>query len=123
MPRGAKKDVPVTKLLWENGFFLDKDSFLGWRSDSTPHLFLKREDIGAQRNRIYERDAGWCKLQISPQCQNHRGASIPKDEFELDHIKGGLVERCDCEDNLHVACRACHRAKHVQVRWSPGSSE
>jgi hypothetical protein len=123
MPRGAKKDVPVTKLLWENGLFLDKDSFLGWRSDSTPHLFLKREDIALQRERVYQNDAGWCQLSLSPECHNNRGFSIPRDEFELDHIKGGLVERCDCEHNLQVACAPCHRMKHVRVKWGPSKQQ
>ena len=107
-----KKDLQRTA----EAKFKDKRSY--WSREG--HLYVRGEDVGPVRDWIYERDAGWCKLQLSRDCRNYRGSSIPKDEFELHHIVGGLgLKRCWCEHNLQVACRACHRAAHVAPRWTP----
>jgi hypothetical protein len=114
MPRGAKRDLAVTLMLFENGFFLDKRSFVSMDA----HLYLEGEDLTRQRERIYSRDAGWCKLENSPECHNKRGSSMGREEFDLDHRQGGLTERCDCDHNLQVACKPCHRLKHVRPRFT-----
>jgi hypothetical protein len=108
MPRGAKKDVPVTKLLFANGLFLDKRSFLGWR-ESVPHMFLKGADVADQRRRVWGRSKEKC-------------ASCKKLiwTFEMDHIQGGLSGRCDCLHNLQALCHECHAKKHISVQWSHG---
>ena len=109
MPRGHKKDVHVTKLLFRNGLLLDRRSFLSLprEEDGTVHLMLKGDDIVCQRQRVWHRSKQRCAL-----CKG----AITFD-FEMDHIQGGTSGRCDCLHNLRALCRDCHRLKHVRTRF------
>jgi 5-methylcytosine-specific restriction endonuclease McrA len=107
MPRGFKRDQPITKMLRENGLLLDRRSFVAYDSNMTPHLLLKGQDIVFQRAKVWlrsRRKCGLCKL------------ALDYDSLEMDHKKGGSFGRCDCLENLQILCRDCHRAKHVQVK-------
>ncbi len=116
MPRGFKRDERATMRLFENGLFQDERSALVYDTHHVPHLILRGVDMIEQRERIYQRDAGWCKIN-GPRCLNKRGASQAREECELHHKKGGLTGRCDCDHNLEIACRKCHRTQHVQTRF------
>lgn len=118
MPRGARKDKAATKCLRANGLFLDGHSFIGMPDiNGGVHLYLKGDDVKMQRERVWaksKRKCGLCKTEIV----------YPEGDFEtgweMDHIKGGLSERCDCLHNLQAVHHKCHREKHVQTRFTPG---
>jgi hypothetical protein len=105
VPRGAKKDITVSKLLYENGLLLDKRSFISLGAE--PHLYLKGRDVEKQWDRLWESTVG--------SCANCR--LIIYGNWVMDHKQGGLVGRCDCLHNLQVLCPPCHRAKHVRPRF------
>lgn len=107
--RGAKKDIAVTKLLWKNGFFLDKRSFV---SLGEPHLYLKGRDIGQQRDKL----APFGRTLICGLCRR----PIPEyHDWHMDHKEGGTSGRCDCLHNLQPVHAECHYKKHVHVQWTP----
>jgi hypothetical protein len=106
MPRGAKKDITVTRLLFENGLLLDKRSFVSWGAE--PHLYLKGEDVGRQRERLW--------LSGNSECEICRKPIHFNQIWQMDHKQGGLVGRCDCRHNLRITHAECHRARHVQVQ-------
>ena len=112
MPKGAHKDVPVTKLLFANGLFLDKRSFLGWR-ESVPHLYLKGEDMSRQRQRVQERDEEWCG-----KCTRH----VNDEDAEIHHViskgRGGSDDLSNLEWRCGRFVSDCHTAEHVQVQWT-----
>jgi hypothetical protein len=112
---GAKKDVAITRLLRDNGLFLDKRSFVGHGLDMIPHLFLKGNDIGPQRDRVWLRSGQKCKS-----CKARLGwvADDSYSDWEMDHVQGGNVGRCDCLHNLQSLCVNCHRNKHVKPQWT-----
>lgn len=106
MPRGAREDVGVTKLLFANGLLLDRDSFVSLNANE-PHLFLYGDDITCQRQRVWHRGkhkCASCGMAVGPFSQ----------DWEMDHIQGGLVGRCDCLHNLQILCRPCHKKKTRQ---------
>lgn len=116
MPRGAKKDTTVTKALVANGIFWDKRSFISLGTE--PHLYLKGDDIKLMRQRVWAR--------AKRKCANCKREIIYQDfdaDWEMDHKQGGTVGRCDCLHNLQVLCRPCHRAKHVQVKFTQRKEE
>lgn len=112
MPRGAKKDEPVTKLLYRNGILLDRGSFVSLNGNE-PHLFLKGEDVVRQRNEVGRRCKGKCArcktgLRIS---DGWVGVGYI---FEMDHKQGGNSGRCDCLHNLQALCHDCHVKKTAE---------
>jgi hypothetical protein len=112
VPRGAKKDITVSKLLYENGLFLDKRSFISLGAE--PHLYLKGPDMQAQHDRVMKRDKHRCQICERSYWSDFGGS------LEVDHIipkgRGGS----DDIGNLQAACISCHRtgpnAKHVRPR-------
>lgn len=113
--RGARKDVSVTKVLVANGIFWDKRSFVSLpRLDGSIHVYLKGDDIKLARQRVWQRSKQKCAICKRPISFDQSDA-----DWEMDHIKGGNVERCDCLENLQAVHRECHRNKHVQVKFTP----
>jgi HNH endonuclease len=104
MPRGARKDTAVTKLLLDNGLLLDKRSFVSLDGNK-PHLFLRGADVGTQRERIWQRSKGKCSNCLRVVIFGFF------DDWEMDHIQGGLSGRCDCLHNVQALCRDCHAKK------------
>ena len=112
MPRGAKKDLAVTKVLRANGLFWDKRSFVSLGVE--PHLYLKGDDVVCQRQRVWlkwkgNKPAPLCVLKLEG-CDFYAS--------ELDHKQGGTVGRCDCAHNLQPVCVNCHRLKHVHPKFT-----
>lgn len=103
MPRGAKRALADTR----ERHFINKRSFVS--TDGHEYLYGKDK---AKRYREFVESS-------SPYCANC--GRISYDNGEMDHIQGGLVGRCDCLHNLQWLCKSCHRAKHVQVKWSKAS--
>jgi hypothetical protein len=107
MPRGARRDLAVTKLLRDNGMLSDSRSFVSHPdSEAKVHLYLKGLDLSFQRDRVFVRDKGRCRLRL-------KGCTGIAEE--LDHVKGGTCGRCDCKNNLRAACGNCHRKRHVHL--------
>ena len=102
----GKKDERLSKMLYENGLFLDKRSRVVYDPEMNPHVKLSGQDVVEQRNRL------WAKWK--ERCANC-GVFLQL-TWEMDHVRGGLVGRCDCLHNLQPLCVVCHRAKHVQVQ-------
>ena len=100
MPRGARKDVGVTKLLFRNGLLLDRRSFVSLNGNE-PHLFLKGLDVSLRRDRVFKQSKGKCAG-----CKDEL-----EYEWEMDHKQGGNVGRCDCLHNLQALCPDCHQKK------------
>jgi len=110
MSRGFKRDDRVSKMLYQNGLFLDRRSFVGYDPEMKPHLLLKGMDIVSQRNRMWEKS--------KRRCSKCKRVFETDADFEMHHKKAGLVGRCDCGHNLEPLCGDCHRAHHVQTKWS-----
>lgn len=110
MPRGAKTDIAVTKMMHDNRIFADSRSFVSLDA----HLFLYGQDKEYQRSRVFADSRGLCVA-----C----GREITWETFEWDHVQGGLVGRCDCLHNAAAKCRECHRNKHVQVQLGKGERQ
>jgi hypothetical protein len=108
MPRGFKKDSPLTKMLRANGLLLDRRSFVGYDAEMIPHLLLKGDDVIVQRQRVWRKSRGKCGI-----CKT----KLVYEDFEMDHKRGGSFGRCDCLHNLQAAHRSpCHQSKHVQLK-------
>jgi hypothetical protein len=112
MPRGAKKDIAISRLLVKNGLLLDKRSFVSLGPE--PHLFLRGYDIVYQRQRVWSHSKDKCAS-----CKR----LLSEVEWEMDHIQGGMVGRHDDLSNLRALCRDCHRKRHVQVQWGKRVAE
>jgi len=115
MPRGFKRDAAMTKLLRANGFLLDSRSFISLGIE--PHLVLKGDDIICQRQRVWHRAKGKCAI-----CKDSL-AVLDYGDFEMDHIQGGTVGRCDCLHNLQAVHVACHKKKHVRPQFTQRKAE
>jgi len=111
-PRGAKRDLAVTKLLLDNGLLLDKRSFVSHE----PHLYLKGDDIVKQRARVAGRSGGLCGI-----CKKPFGGIFGYD-WEMDHIQGGLTGRYDDLSNLQAVHAECHRKRHVHIKSAKEST-
>ena len=110
MPRGFKRDLAVTKLLQSNHLLRNKRSFVSLPdTGGKVHLKLFGEDLEGARLWIFHDSKSKCA-----KC----GCAITWDDFELDHIVGGLSGRGDEVENLQALCRPDHRMKHPQVRFS-----
>ena len=96
MPRGAKVDRAVTKLLGENGLLLDKRSFVSLDG----HLYLRGLDKISQRPRVFKLHKEKCAV-CGALASEHGGG-------EWHHLR-----RCDCVGCSEVRCsqfvRDCHR--------------
>ena len=112
MPRGARKDVAVSKLLYENGIFLDRRSFVSLNANE-PHLFLKGDDMIVQRQRVWQRDKGFCR---SCKRKGVRKYLSPL-ESELHHIQHRGKGGSDDKGNLEIICSTCHRTEHVRPHF------
>jgi hypothetical protein len=102
--RGAKVDRPVSRLLFKNGFFRSRDSFVSLNGNE-PHLFLAGDDVSHMRRLVFQKSHGKC---AEKKCRK----PIEWETFEMDHIVSGLVGRCDDITNLQALCHPCHVKKH-----------
>jgi hypothetical protein len=107
--RGAKIDIPATRIAFTTGEFKDKRSFISTKGSQ----YLHGEDIGRVRAQVMERDKWRCR-----EC----GILTSDDYFsthpckaELDHIKNKPWERTDDLSNLRCMCHKCHGMRHG--RW------
>jgi len=106
-------DAKVTKLLFREGFFKDRRSYLGHTvGDMEPHLHLEGEDRMNLRNRLF-RKGTYCQLMMS----GCTGIAT-----EMDH-KGEAVDGTRF-DELAWVRRACHSCHHNHrhgrtVRFGP----
>ena len=105
----GKKDERLSKMLYENGLFLDKRSRVVYDPEMNPHLKLKGQDMRAQRDRLANKAEPVCGI-----C----GKDMPlySGYWETHHKQGGLVGRCDCLHNLTPVHIRCHKGEHVQVQ-------
>ena len=112
MPRGFKLAIEATNLARKHGIFKDKRSFYGFKVEAPNriHRLLHGKDKSAQRQLIYDRDGGMCKLCPVPHFVNW-------DEGEWHHIKNVPGERCDCTHNGAWACKTAHKKQHVHTRF------
>ena len=108
MPHGARKDTAVTKLLFKNGLFLDRRSFVSLNANE-PHLYLKGDDMSAQRIRVLRRDKTVCQ-----KCRKQLTSGDGEAHHKIHRGKGGFDDLA----NLEWICRECHRGEHVQVQWT-----
>jgi hypothetical protein len=100
MPRGAKRDLAMTKLLQNNGLLLDKRSFVSIEA----HLYLHGIDKSLQRPRVFARYHEACCV-----C----GAIALENDSELSRGHWHHTKKCDCVECSEVRCnpflRNCHR--------------
>lgn len=113
MPRGAKLDRATTELLHRIGLLQDKRSFVSLQG----HAFLKGQDVCAARARAITRastgdpddfvscQAPGCTLAMAP---------YQMELAEMHHLDNRPSFRCDCDHNLAMWCRYCHRKRHNQ---------
>lgn len=100
MPRGATKDIAVTKLLRRNGLLLDSRSFVSLprKDDGSVHLFLEGLDKAAQRPRVFAK---------------HKRCAVCKNDRQID-LDWHHARNCDCVGCSELRCgqlrtgRACH---------------
>lgn len=110
-----KRDEQVTALLWNNGIFNHRRSCVGYDSQMVPHLKLCGPDMQYQRERIYRKSKGRCKVCRIP---------VSWDDFELDHIVSKGMGGYDEALNLQVLCHDCHIRKHNRYpKFGPGRAE
>src|ERR1700684_925254 len=107
MPRGAKKDITVTKNLRESGCFKDPRSF----TSLDGHLFLFGEDKANVRRRVFKKWKNKCVI-----CKHELS------EFADDwsRLKGDWhhPKNCDCVGCSELRCgtttgRPCHAHRTV----------
>jgi len=108
MPRGHRKDVELTRLLFRNGLLLDRNSFVSLprHDDGKPHLLLEGQDKVAQRPRVFKK---WkFKCSVCRHLLSERD-DVPNDvRGNWHHVRG-----CDCVDCSELRCdpmtgRPCH---------------
>jgi hypothetical protein len=104
--RGAKKDIPFTKLLRANGLLLNRNSFVSLGLE--PHLYLSGEDIVQMRARAWNKSRGKCAI-----CKHE----LNPFDWHMHHVQGGLVGRCDCLHNLQATHPLCHMKEHMRPRF------
>jgi len=99
MPRGAKKDIAITKLAHEQGWLIHSKSFVSLDG----HLFLHRSDKSYQRVLIFRRYKT-CAVCGLPAIEHGE----PGFASEWHH-----KSNCDCIGCAEVRCgqllRDCHR--------------
>jgi HNH endonuclease len=104
MPRGAKRDLAVTKLLRRNYLFNDRRSFVSLGPE--PKLFLYGVDMSAQRDIVYKNSRGRCR-----KCK----VELPEGILEMDHVVSRGKGGDDSITNLQMLCPTCHMHKHNRV--------
>jgi hypothetical protein len=102
MPRGAKRDVPLTERLRKAGFFKEKESFVG----QDGHLYLVGWDKSRVRPLVFLKFKDRCIV-----C----GATLHPDAPPFHKQCGAWhhTKRCDCVDCGELRCdattgRRCH---------------
>lgn len=113
MPRGAKIDLAVTKDMRKAKQFLDRRSFMS----KSGHSYLYGKDKEAARERAIDRARDPERL-ATVLCQNCREPLqdffLSPNKAEMHHLKNLTADRCDCDHNLAMWCRACHSRRHNQ---------
>ena len=97
-------DAKVTALLRRNGFFKDRDSYLGHTvEDNEPHLHLEGKDRSALREWLFAH-RNTCQIKL-PGCT--------RIATEMDH-DGEAAEGTRFDERGHVrrACHSCHVNRH-----------
>lgn len=97
-------DRKVTLLLYREGFFWDRRSYLGHTvEDMEPHLHLEGEDRKRLRDWLFRR-GGLCQLKLS---------GCTRLASEMDHV-GEAVDGTRFDERKHVrrACKSCHDKRH-----------
>lgn len=114
----GKRDIAATAALKREGYFVDKDSFLGLPDDKhVAHFYLEGEDRSEARRKLVKKAFRGKKSPVCALCHNFISEWH---DFEMDHVEDGLgAQRCDCQHNLRLVHRDCHRKKHVHVQWTP----
>lgn len=133
MPRGFKVNNTATAIARISLYIEHPDSFIStekrivgeWNDEPHTHLVLfGQDDKGVVRAIIFERNREengginrcWkCGAEVLEFVQY---ASTEHYLGEWDHIRNKAGERCDCPENGRVACRSCHRERHVQTQFS-----
>lgn len=128
MPRGFKVDERATLLIFRRPYrrgasFISQPKFIeGEDPEAVPHAILEGKDKGQARAEIFRRNREenrgvnrcWnCAIGVEEEA---REGSVYRGEW--DHIRNKAGERCDCPENGRVACRNCHRERHVQTQFS-----
>jgi hypothetical protein len=115
MPRGARKDKSVTALLFRNGIFADKRSFVS-SNYNEPHLFLFGADKSAQRVRVFIHHRNKCCV-----CR----AEIWGTDDAPNQMRGDWhhPKNCDCIPCSEIRCstltgRDCHAHRTLGFRRS-----
>lgn len=94
-------DAKVTTLLFREGFFKDRRSYLGHTvEDMEPHLHLEGEDRSNLRARLFLK-TNYCQLKLK---------GCTKLATEMDHI--GETADATRFDELAWVRRACHSCHH-----------
>lgn len=104
MPRGARKDQFVTALLFKNGLFQDRKSFVSLDTK----LFLAGDDWTAQKVRVWKRDKYTCQIGKHPLDDS----AIADPDHIVKKSKGGD----DSLSNLRTVCREHHNERHPEKR-------
>lgn len=102
MPRGAKKDITVTKNLREAGFLQDPRSFISLDG----HLFLKGCDKGNIRYLVFKKHKNRCVVCKAP-------LDIDVGLFDVRCGNWHHPKKCDCVGCSELRCdtttgRPCH---------------
>jgi hypothetical protein len=127
VPRGFKRDEGRTLAMRfedERSFVSQPKAIKGECDVPRPHLVLygfedktRVRKIIFDKNRQESRDGFahcWeCGCLVGEETS---GLGFPRGEW--DHIRNNAGQRCDCPENGRVACPACHRQRHVRVRWT-----
>jgi len=100
-------DERVTKLLFREGFFLDRRSYLGHTVDDfVPHLHLEGKDRSNLRVWLFSKGR-MCQLKL-PGCEGWA--------TEMDHVGESVdADRFDERKKVRRACGSCHRKRHNRV--------
>lgn len=100
-------DRDLTAARFLNGTYQDSRS----QVHQDGREYLKGVDVGRRRREVWERDRRRCVG-----CKEY----VTWEQFEMDHIAKVVMgeRRWDNLSNLRTLCRNCHRAKHVQIRFT-----
>lgn len=104
-------DAKVTTLLYLEGFFKDRRSYLGHTvEDSEPHLHLEGEDRSALRDWLFKK-GNICQLRL-PGCT--------RIATEMDH-DGEAVDGTRFDERRWVrrVCASCHKKRHNREISNP----
>lgn len=100
----GKRDISVTRNLFQSGILEDRRSF----ATLDGHLMLSGFDKSKVRLKLFKKARGRCA-----ECKRLTGW----EGGQWDHIDN--VRRCDCFHNGRWLCESCHMKRHPQVQWTP----